>query len=85
MLAVGTSSAAAATPETPVNLGSAGNFTVLSKTGITDVFKTTIDGDVGTSPITRTHDIAVVVRSPGWRVACVFVVEPVWFPAHLVL
>ena len=52
MLAVGTSSAAAATPETPVNLGSAGNFTVLSKTGITDVFKTTIDGDVGTSPIT---------------------------------
>ena len=52
MLAVGTSSAAAAAPQTPVNLGSAGNFTVLSKTGITDVFKTTIDGDVGTSPIT---------------------------------
>ena len=52
MLAVGTSSATAATPQTPVNLGSAGNFTVLSKTGITDVFKTTIDGDVGTSPIT---------------------------------
>lgn len=52
MLAVGTSSAAASAPQTPVNLGSAGNFTVLSKTGITDVFKTTIDGNVGTSPIT---------------------------------
>lgn len=34
--------------------------------------------------VVRSH-IAVVVRSPGWRVACVFVVEPVWFPAHLVL
>lgn len=52
MLAVGTSSAAAAAPQAPVDLGSAGNFTVLSKTGITDVFKTTIDGNVGTSPIT---------------------------------
>jgi len=52
LLAAGTSSAAAAAPETPVNLGSASNFTVLSKTGITDVFKTTIDGNVGTSPIT---------------------------------
>lgn len=52
LLAAGTLSAAAAAPELPVNLGSAGNFTILSKTGITDVFKTTIDGDVGTSPIT---------------------------------
>ena len=52
MLAAGTTSAAAASPEAPVNLGSAGNFTILSKTGITDVFKTTVDGDVGTSPIT---------------------------------
>jgi len=52
MLAAGTTTAAAAAPETPVNLGSAGNFTVLSKSGITDVFKTSIGGDVGTSPIT---------------------------------
>jgi len=35
-----------------VNLGSASNFTVLSKSGITDVFKTSINGNVGTSPIT---------------------------------
>lgn len=52
MLAAGTTSAAAAAPEAPVNLASAGDFTVLSKSGITDVFKTAIDGNVGTSPIT---------------------------------
>ena len=53
MLAAGTTGAAAAgSPQAPVNLGSAGNFTVLSKSGVTDVFKTSIDGNVGTSPIT---------------------------------
>jgi len=35
-----------------VNLGVAGNFAILSKTGITDVYKSTITGDIGTSPIT---------------------------------
>ncbi len=36
----------------PVNLRSAGNFAILSKTGITDVYASAITGDVGTSPIT---------------------------------
>lgn len=35
-----------------VKLGVAGNFVILSKTGITDVYKSTITGDIGTSPIT---------------------------------
>lgn len=35
-----------------VNLRSAGTFTILSKTGITDVYASAIVGDVGTSPIT---------------------------------
>ena len=35
-----------------VNLGVAGNFVILSKSGITNVFKSTVNGDVGTSPIT---------------------------------
>ena len=35
-----------------VNLGVAGNFVILSKSGITDVPKSTITGDIGTSPIT---------------------------------
>lgn len=35
-----------------VNLRSAGTFAILSKSGITDVFKSAIFGDIGTSPIT---------------------------------
>lgn len=35
-----------------VNLGVAGDFAILSKTGVTDVYKSSITGDVGTSPIT---------------------------------
>src|ERR1035437_1350189 len=35
-----------------VNLGVAGNFAILSKSGITDVYKSSITGDIGTSPIT---------------------------------
>jgi hypothetical protein len=35
-----------------VNLGVAENFAILSKTGITDVYKSDVTGDVGASPIT---------------------------------
>jgi len=35
-----------------VNLGTAGNFEILSKTGVTDVYQSAITGDVGASPIT---------------------------------
>ena len=34
-----------------VNLGLAGDYVILSKTGITDVYKSTITGDIGASPI----------------------------------
>lgn len=34
-----------------VNLGTAGNFVILSKTGITDVYPSAITGNVGASPI----------------------------------
>jgi len=37
---------------TAVNLGVAGNFEILSKTGITDVYKSSVTGDIGSSPIT---------------------------------
>jgi len=37
---------------TGANLGIAGDFVILSKTGITSVYKSTITGDIGTSPIT---------------------------------
>jgi hypothetical protein len=35
-----------------VNLGVAGNFAILSKSGVTDVYPSVITGDLGTSPIT---------------------------------
>lgn len=35
-----------------VNLGTSGNFVILSKSGITNVYKSTVTGNVGTSPIT---------------------------------
>ena len=35
-----------------VNLGVAGDFVILSKSGITSVYKSAVTGDVGTSPIT---------------------------------
>jgi Ice-binding-like len=44
--------AAAYSVQTPVDLGSAGNFAILSKSGITDVYRSAIVGDVGSSPIT---------------------------------
>jgi hypothetical protein len=37
---------------TAVNLRTAGNFAILSETGITDVYASAITGDLGTSPIT---------------------------------
>ena len=44
--------ASAAIPQAPVQLGSAGTFALLSKTGITNVYASVINGDVGASPIT---------------------------------
>jgi hypothetical protein len=40
------------TGQTPVSLGKAGAFAILTKSGITDVFPSAINGDVGASPIT---------------------------------
>lgn len=41
---------------TPVNLGEAGRFVILSKSGITDVPSSDITGNIGTSPITGAAD-----------------------------
>jgi hypothetical protein len=39
------------TGQAPVNLGTAETFAILTKTGITDVYASSVVGDVGTSPI----------------------------------
>jgi hypothetical protein len=54
-----------------VNLGVAGNFAILSKTGITSVYKSTITGDIGASPITG----AAMVVSCGEVTGNVFSVD----------
>src|SRR5271157_4131062 len=41
-------------PETPVDLGSAGNFAILAESGISTTGTTAIVGDIGVSPITST-------------------------------
>lgn len=51
LASVGTSSAAVA-GRAPVDLGTAGTFAILSKTGVTDVYASAITGNVGSSPIT---------------------------------
>ena len=48
----GTSGAIAAVPQAPVDLGAAGSFAVLAKSGVTDVYASAITGNVGASPIT---------------------------------
>ena len=40
----------------PVNLGGAGNFVILSKSGITDVPTSAVTGNVGVSPISGTAE-----------------------------
>lgn len=42
----------AASHQAPVKLGSASTFALLSKTGITNVYASVVNGDVGASPIT---------------------------------
>jgi hypothetical protein len=49
-LAAGTASAA----QSPVDLGTAGNFVILAKTGISTTGTTSITGDIGVSPIDST-------------------------------
>ncbi len=43
-----------AAPGVPVNLGTAGNFVILSKSGITTVPTSAVTGDIGVSPIAAT-------------------------------
>jgi len=51
-LACLTESSSLRAQQAPVNLGSAGNYVILSKTGITDVPSSPITGNIGSSPIT---------------------------------
>ncbi|MDQ3075959.1 MAG: ice-binding family protein [bacterium] len=51
---IGPSHAFAASPAI-VNLGSAGNFTILSKTGVSTTGSTSVVGDIGVSPVAASY------------------------------
>jgi hypothetical protein len=55
--AIAASAYAASPGPVPVALGSAGNFVILTKTGITDVRASAVTGNIGTSPITGAADL----------------------------
>jgi len=65
-LLVACGSAFAAEPgPAPVNLRSAGDFVILTKSGITDVPTSAVTGDVGTSPITGAADLLTCTEVTG--------------------
>jgi hypothetical protein len=49
----------------PVNLQSAGNYVILTKTGITDVPTSKVTGNIGTSPITGAADLLTCTEVTG--------------------
>ena len=57
LLVACTSAFAAGPGPAPVNLRTAGDFAILTKSGITDVPASAVTGDVGTSPITGAADL----------------------------
>jgi hypothetical protein len=56
---------AAAPGPAPVFLGAAGNFVILTKTGITDVPTSAVTGNIGTSPITGAADLLTCTEVTG--------------------
>ena len=64
LVACGTAFAAGPGPA-PVNLRSAGDFVILTKSGITDVPTSAVTGDVGTSPITGAADLLTCTEVTG--------------------
>ena len=64
----------------PVQLGAAGEFVILSKTGITDVYASAVKGDVGVSPITG----AALLLACGEVSGKVYTVGPAGPPCRVV-
>ena len=60
------------TSQAPVALGTAGTFAILTKTGITDVYKSAVNGDVGSSPITGA---AVLLTCPEVATGTIYTVD----------
>jgi hypothetical protein len=50
-------------PEQPIDLGTAGDFVIVTKSGVTTTGATHITGDVGTSPIAATGELLITTCS----------------------
>ena len=85
-VAMGCLNLAATAQQAPVDLGLAGDFVILSKSGITDVPASAIVGNIGTSPITGA---AITGLGCGEVVGTIFTVDAagpacrVTYPAYL--
>jgi hypothetical protein len=60
------------TSQAPVNLGTAGTFAILTETGVTDVYASAINGNVGASPITGA---AVLLTCPEVATGIIYTVD----------
>jgi Ice-binding-like len=65
LCALAASAHAASPGPAPVALGSAGNFVILTKSGITDVPTSAVLGNIGTSPITGAADLLTCTEVTG--------------------
>jgi Ice-binding-like len=72
--------AAAYTSQAPVNLGTAGTFAILTKSGVTDVYASAINGDAGASPITGA---AIGMTCPEVMTGTVYSVDPAGRPCKV--
>jgi hypothetical protein len=60
------------TSQAPVNLGTAGTFAILSETGVTDVYASVINGNVGSSPISGA---AILLSCPEVATGIIYTVD----------
>ena len=71
-IGAGAAASADALPQAPVELGTAGTFAILSKSGVTNVYASAINGNVGASPITGA---AVLLTCPEVQTGTIFTVD----------
>ncbi|TFB62755.1 DUF3494 domain-containing protein [Cryobacterium sp. Hz7] len=69
---LGGAAVAGSLPQSPVELGTADSFAILSKTGVTNVYASAVNGNVGASPFTGA---AVLLTCPEVVTGTIFTVD----------
>ncbi|TFB96143.1 ice-binding family protein [Cryobacterium sp. HLT2-28] len=78
--AIAGSASATGLPQAPVELGTAGTFAILSQTGVTDVYASAVNGNVGASPITGA---AILLTCPEVQTGTIFSVDAAGPPCEV--